>query len=40
MGDALLTGVDRLLDQVEELHRPVERDIERDLRERKGKDRE
>ena len=35
VGDALLTGVDRLLDKVEELHRPGER--ERDIeREREG----
>ena len=30
MGDALLTGVDRLLERVEELHRPIERDMEKE----------
>ena len=31
VGDALLTGVDRLLERVEELHRPSERDMEREI---------
>ena len=40
VGDALLTGVDRLLDKVEELHRPEERDIERERERDRERERE